>query len=237
MQIRKAAPGNITGHFGDTDVPGAHVKRHTGMDIGHGNMTAADRTVISPAPGVVLAAGWLGTYGNRLTIGHADSGGHSWVSLLAHLDSIAVEVGDTVDTTQIAVMGDTGGNWPVHLHQELWRDGVPVDPEDYLSAPADGGNTTPIPGSESTLEDEEMPDPIYAKGDKSPDVYALYTTVPSANPADPGQGAVYAARRKVEAGEYAIVRAIGFPHPKQTKGLVTIPQKDFDKIPKVWNSK
>jgi len=130
MRILKAARGRITGHFGDTGVPGAHVPAHRGTDIGHGNMTADDLRVIAPAAGRVTAAGWYGTYGNRIEIDHGDG----WSSLLAHLARIDVAVGDDLTAGQDAgEMGDTGGSWAVHLHQELRYHGIPVDAEPYFT--------------------------------------------------------------------------------------------------------
>jgi hypothetical protein len=146
MRIIKAARGRITGHFGDQDVPGANVRSHLGIDIGHGDMTAADLRVGAPAPGTVTAAGWSGTYGNRIIIDHGlDADGVHWASLLAHQDAFKTAVGTTVTyDTEIGVMGSTGGNWPVHLHQELRRNGRPVDPEPFLTSTA-GLTPTPIP--------------------------------------------------------------------------------------------
>lgn len=156
MKIIKGAHGRITGHFGDTGVPGAHVPAHLGMDIGHGDMTAADLRVGAPAPGTVTAAGWYGTYGNRIIIDHGrDAAGVRWESLLAHLASFKTSVGKvTTYDTEVGVMGDTGGDWPVHLHQELRRNGVPVNPENYLSTLAELGRT-PL------TEEELMPEAGY----------------------------------------------------------------------------
>lgn len=141
MQIIKAARGNLTGHFGDTDVPGANVKEHGGMDIGHGDMTADDLRVIAPASGTVTFEGFYGTYGLCIIIDHGDG----WESLLGHLDETHVSAGATVALGQdIAVMGDSGGDWPVHLHQELRRFGVQLNPEHYLTSTPAGGTGTPI---------------------------------------------------------------------------------------------
>lgn len=140
MQIIKAARGNITGHFGDENVTGAHVKRHGGMDIGHGNETADDLRVIAPASGTIVFAGRLGTYGNCIQIDHGDG----WGSLLAHLAGFKQTGGEVSQGEHIATMGDTGGDWPVHLHQELRRNGVQLDPEDYLASTPAGGTGTPI---------------------------------------------------------------------------------------------
>lgn len=136
MRIIKAARGRITSPFGAVNVPGANVSRHLGMDLGHGDMTPADLEVVAPASGIVTAVGLQGTYGLRVVIQH----GGGWSSLLAHLAAADVAVGDQVTQGQpLATMGSSGGDWPVHLHQELRLDGVPVNPEDHLTAAAPAG--------------------------------------------------------------------------------------------------
>lgn len=139
MRIIKAARGRLTGRFGDRNVPGASVASHRGIDIGHGDSTPDDLRIVAPAAGKVVTVGKLGTYGRRIVLDH----GNNRVSLIAHLASASVSVGDTVtqgDT--LGVMGNSGTTF-VHAHQEFWIDGVPVDPELYLSTAA-GGTGTPI---------------------------------------------------------------------------------------------
>lgn len=79
---------------------------------------------------------------------------------------------------------------------------------------------------------KEMAEPIYARGDKLDVWYALYLNAEQSNPELNGSGAIYSGRRKVEAGERAIVEQIGFPHPKQSK-VIVIPQETFDGINKL----
>lgn len=149
MQIIKTARGRITGHFGDQNVPGANVARHTGTDIGHGDMTPDDLRLVAPAAGTVTAAGRWGTYGNRVEIDH----GGGWSSLIAHMERIDVEVGEQLaQRADIGVMGSTGGNWPVHAHQELRYRGTPVDAENYFTATSAAGGATPL-----NQGDEELP--------------------------------------------------------------------------------
>ena len=151
MNIIKAARGRITGHFGDQNVPGSNVPRHLGMDLGHGDMTPADLAVVAPAAGTVTAVGTYGTYGLRVIISH----GGGYTSLLAHLSRSTVTVGQVLDQGDpVGVMGSSGGAWPVHLHQELRRNGIHLDPALYLSAPSGVGSTTII----STTDNQEDPE-------------------------------------------------------------------------------
>ncbi|TFC59398.1 MULTISPECIES: M23 family metallopeptidase [unclassified Cryobacterium] len=149
VQIVKTARGGITSEHGESV---GRSRPHIGVDIGHGNSTNEDLLMVAPAGGVVTAAGWSGTYGNRVIITHADG---TW-SLIAHMDSLAVAKGDQVKQGQkIGVMGRTGGPWGsiagwfVHGHQEYHlADGTAVNPLDYLTSTA---------GSGANLLEDDMP--------------------------------------------------------------------------------
>ncbi|GAB3125952.1 M23 family metallopeptidase [Glaciibacter psychrotolerans] len=145
-RLIKTARGGITSEHGESV---GRTNPHVGIDIGHGNSTADDLRMVAPADGRVTYAGWSkgSTYGNHVIITHADG---TW-SRIAHMDSLAVKVGDTVTQGQtIGVMGRTGGPWGskagwfVHGHQEYHlADGRAVNPLDYMSTTAATG-TTPL---------------------------------------------------------------------------------------------
>lgn len=122
--------------------------KHLGIDIGHGDMTADDLKVIAPAAGTVTAVGEQGTYGLRVIIDHGDE----YSSLLAHLSSSAfVTFGQKIaQGGRVGVMGHSGGDWPVHLHQELRLHGIPIDPEPFLTGTA-GTTTTPTDPEEDDM--------------------------------------------------------------------------------------
>ena len=115
--------GIITSGFGYRTGFGSH--NHQGIDIGgaHGeNIVAADG-------GEVIRAGWCSGYGNLVQIRH-DNGD---VTYYGHCSSIDVKEGDRVAQGQvIAHMGMTGVANGVHLHFEIRKDGVPVNPIDCL---------------------------------------------------------------------------------------------------------
>ena len=67
-----------------------------------------------------------------------------------HLASMSVSVGQTVKAgDQIGMMGNTGGDYAVHLHYELSPNGVfhsggnTINPQAYLGITGD--NTTSLP--------------------------------------------------------------------------------------------
>lgn len=101
---------------------------HPGVDF------AAPRgsAVFATAPGIVitvkkttLQAG----YGNYVEIDH----GNGYVTRYAHLDGINVRRGQRVYKGKvIASSGNSGGSVAPHLHYEVIKDGVAVDPVSYL---------------------------------------------------------------------------------------------------------
>lgn len=119
---------------------------HSGWDIGsNGN---AGYGIYATTDGVVRKAEFMsGGIGNAIYIEHTADG--YWSNYM-HLASISVSVGQTVKAgDQIGVMGNTGGNYAIHLHYELSPDGVfhsggnTVNPQAYLGITGD--NTTSLP--------------------------------------------------------------------------------------------
>jgi murein DD-endopeptidase MepM/ murein hydrolase activator NlpD len=97
---------------------------HLGFDLA--------RTVRTPIPaanrGKVLFAGELGIYGNTVIIDH----GMGLQSLYAHLSSMAVKAGDTVEKEQeIGRSGETGMALGDHLHFTMLVNGQMVNPVEW----------------------------------------------------------------------------------------------------------
>ncbi len=108
----------MTSPFGDD-------REHEGLDI---NANTGD-PVLSVAKGKVIDAGWASGYGNQVKVEHP--GG--FVSIYAHLSSIGVEVGEEVDAgTQLGEAGNTGFSSGAHLHFELLRMDLPINPRRYI---------------------------------------------------------------------------------------------------------
>lgn len=81
----------------------------------------------------VTADTFEGGYGNYILIDH----GNGYVTRYAHCDETFVKKGDVVTQGQvIATMGDTGSfseKVGIHLHFELMKDGVRVDPMEFFT--------------------------------------------------------------------------------------------------------
>ena len=102
---------------------------HCGVDI----EAPADTQVVSMAAGTVTAVYIDDRYGNSVEITQDDG----FIAVYSNLsDAGMVEVGDAVSAGQtIGGIGSTGlfeSLEPAHLHLELLKDGVYVNPMDYL---------------------------------------------------------------------------------------------------------
>ncbi|CCO08413.1 peptidoglycan DD-metalloendopeptidase family protein [Desulforamulus hydrothermalis] len=113
--------GEITSSFGIRgDRP------HEGIDIGAG----AGATITAPERGRVVWAGPRGTYGLTVILDH----GGGIRSLYAHCAKLLVQEGQTVERRQpIAEVGSTGRSTGPHLHMEILRQGIPLDPLMFLT--------------------------------------------------------------------------------------------------------
>ncbi len=102
--------------------------RHQGIDI-----AAPKGTPIYAADaGYVSFAGWdreIVSYGNMILINH----GNGYITRYAHLSAFIVSAGDSVKKGQlIGRVGSTGNSTGPHVHFEIYRNGVRVNPFGYL---------------------------------------------------------------------------------------------------------
>jgi murein DD-endopeptidase MepM/ murein hydrolase activator NlpD len=118
----------VTSGFGARIDPITHQpSTHPGVDLG-----AAMGTPIPAADdGTVIQAGPRGGYGNAIEIAHAD-GTHT---LYGHASELLVKEGDQVRKGDpIAKVGESGRATGPHLHLEVRKGGVPVNPSGVLKA-------------------------------------------------------------------------------------------------------
>jgi murein DD-endopeptidase MepM/ murein hydrolase activator NlpD len=100
---------------------------HLGFDLA----STAAAPVVTANSGRVLHAGWLGIYGNCVIVDH----GMGLQSLYAHLSSIDVREGDSVETDQqLGRSGATGLAGGDHLHFTMLLNGKAITPIDWWSA-------------------------------------------------------------------------------------------------------
>jgi murein DD-endopeptidase MepM/ murein hydrolase activator NlpD len=117
--------GVVTTHFRNGEMfPG---RSHWGIDI-----AAQKGTVIQAAgSGVVLLADWTPDFGNMVIVSHA----MGFTSYYGHTMQVLVRQGAKVKKGQIiALVGSSGISSAPHLHFEIWKDGKPINPEDFLYA-------------------------------------------------------------------------------------------------------
>lgn len=100
--------------------------RHTGLDIPAPHGTP----ILASGGGRVVSAGYKGAYGRAVIIDHGDG----LSTLYGHASKLLVRAGDVVmPNQQIALVGSTGRSTGPHLHFEVIRHGVRVEPRQYLS--------------------------------------------------------------------------------------------------------
>jgi len=115
--------GPVTRNFSS---PGdARTPYHPGIDVA----AATGTPVIAAAGGAITFAGVDPEYGNMVIIDH----GLGLETRYAHNERLTVRAGARVTRGQlIAAVGSTGNSTAPHLHFEILKDGVPVDPRKYL---------------------------------------------------------------------------------------------------------
>jgi murein DD-endopeptidase MepM/ murein hydrolase activator NlpD len=112
--------------FGNTVSPfTSRVEMHRGLDL------AAPRgtPIVAAAAGVVTAAGLEEHYGLTVQIDH----GNGYITRYAHNMRNAVRAGTRVNRGQvIAYVGSTGRSSCTHLHYEVLKDGVALNPRYFI---------------------------------------------------------------------------------------------------------
>jgi len=97
-------------------------KFHEGIDFA----AAVGTPIYATGDGIVSVAAYnSGGYGNEIEINH----GFSYETKYAHLSKIKVKVGQRVKRGEIiGLMGNTGKSTAPHLHYEVHKAGIPVNP-------------------------------------------------------------------------------------------------------------
>ena len=98
---------------------------HFGLDI----IARQGEVVKAAAAGLVVFSNWTYQYGNTIIIDHGDG----YITLYGHNQRNIVRERQWVDRGEpIAFLGNTGKSRGPHLHFEIWKDGQPVNPKNYI---------------------------------------------------------------------------------------------------------
>ena len=107
-------------------------RNHFGMDFAGKRGTP----VYAAADGNVVFAGWTYQDGNMILVQHSSG----FVTAYKHNQALLRAIQTHVSRGEpIALLGSSGKtSFGPHLHFEVWKDGVPQDPNNYLLTPARG---------------------------------------------------------------------------------------------------
>ena len=122
------ASHHITSYFGYRTPPTAGATSyHQAIDVG----CSVGTKVVAMSSGRVMYTAYSGARGNYIRIDH----GGGITSLYQHLSGFAgYSAGDYVEAgTVIAYSGMTGICAGAHLHFEIWKNGYPVNPLNYVN--------------------------------------------------------------------------------------------------------
>jgi len=99
---------------------------HFGVDL----VAEPNQSVMAVLDGTVTVATWTLETGYILQIQHANN----FLSFYKHNAELLKTVGDVVRAGEtIAIVGNSGElSTGPHLHFELWRNGAPLNPEDFI---------------------------------------------------------------------------------------------------------
>lgn len=102
-------------------------KQHYGIDI----VSKENEVVKATLDGTVIFSEWTVETGYVISIQHQGT----FVSYYKHNSSLLKKQGNTVKAGEpIAIVGESGElSTGPHLHFELWYNGTPVNPQDYIS--------------------------------------------------------------------------------------------------------
>ena len=111
--------GNVTNNFNPAE-------SHYGVDI----VSNGDQIINATFDGTVVFASWSIENGYCIGIQHADG----YFSTYKHNATLLKKEGDYVKAGEaIAILGESGETeHQEHLHFELWNNGIPVNPAEYM---------------------------------------------------------------------------------------------------------
>lgn len=129
-EMTAPAHGAIATPFGRISGGNANVNFHNGIDIA----LKPGNSVVAAADGEVAEVGISREYGAFIRIVHKDG----WQTVYAGCSSYTAQKGTKINRGDVlAKVGNSAIPVGYHLHFELWKDGKPVDPLEYISVGSD----------------------------------------------------------------------------------------------------
>lgn len=100
--------------------------KHFGVDI----VASHNAPVKSVADGTVIFAAWTAETGNVIIVEHS----YGLISIYKHNSSLTKEQGERVQRGEVIATAGSTGEYSTgpHLHFELWSEGQPVNPTDFI---------------------------------------------------------------------------------------------------------
>ena len=101
------------------------IRKHYGIDIA----VPVGEPILASASGQIVFSGWTTEFGNLVVIYH----NNEYFTYYGHNELILVNTYEKVERGDvIATSGNSGISSGPHLHFEIWKDGVAVDPLSYF---------------------------------------------------------------------------------------------------------
>lgn len=133
FSVAGSTPGNISSFIFFNPLKGTVTnrfsikKQHFGIDI----VAPKNEAIKATLDGTVIFAEWTAETGYVIQLQHNDN----LISIYKHNSVLHKEVGDHVKAGEvIAIVGNSGElSTGPHLHFEFWYNGIPINPEDYMT--------------------------------------------------------------------------------------------------------
>ena len=133
FSVAESTPGNISSFTFFKPLKGTVTnrfslkKRHYGIDI----VAPKNEAIKATLDGTVVFAEWTAKTGYVIQLQHDNN----LISIYKHNSVLHKEVGDHVKAGEvIAIIGNSGElSTGPHLHFEFWYNGIPINPEDYMT--------------------------------------------------------------------------------------------------------
>lgn len=125
LPLKDFTDTRISSGFGNRKHPlSGIVKHHNGIDI-----ASPVREVVATASGIIKTTGYDNGFGYFIIIDHQNS----YQTTYGHLSKILVQEGQQINILEtIGMVGSTGAATGNHVHYEIRKNGILLNPVEYL---------------------------------------------------------------------------------------------------------